>query len=193
MNIFGLDITGEIGAMTAALAAVGAGIFGLNQYSKAERWKRAEFTIAQIRLLSEDATLAFCCRAIDWGAGPLIIPMKYRELFPAGQVIVQHSWLLMANSLRPSLHSDFLNEQIAAQFLLYRYAFDDFFSYLDALVMYRDLSVIRESDLGPIKYYLAQVKDPRYWDNDSLGGDQVFGDFVESFYHERVWPWLKTH
>src|SRR5437660_7170352 len=163
MNIFGIDVSAEIGAMATSVAAIVGGAVGIGQYLKSERWKRAEFAISQVRVLSEDPTLAFCCRAIDWGVGPLIVPEKYRALFSPGTTTVQHNWLLMAKALRPKLHEDWSIQATQAQFLLYRYAFDDFFSYLDALATYRHLGVVRTEDLDLLDPYLRQLKQPVYW------------------------------
>ena len=68
--------------MTAGLAAVVGGWIGVSQYLKAERWKGAEIANGQVHRLWQDETLAFCCSGMDWGTGPLMIPGKYRSLFP---------------------------------------------------------------------------------------------------------------
>jgi hypothetical protein len=197
-NFFGLEVTGEIGAMAAGAAAIVGGFIGLKQFLKAERWRRAEFAITQVERLSKDDALAFCCYAIDWGVGPLIIPEKYRALFAAGTITVDHDWKLMAKALRPQLHSDWENKTTRAQFLLYRRAFDEFFSYLDALAMYRALGVVTERELSPLTDYLSQLARPRYWEdqwNADTGAvcDGVFGDFIKQFYGDRVWPWILEH
>ncbi len=201
MELLGVDVTVELGATVAAVGAIGTAIAAVVQYYIAERWKRAEFSVAQIRELSEDETFAFCCRAIDWGIGPLIIPTKYRELFLPSRTTVDHDWVLMAKALRPRLHVDWNKEDTRAQFLLYRYAFDDFFGYMDGLHMYRKAGVIKRGDLVPLEYFIKQIAKPLYWENDyrikvydddrkPLEGTKVFGDFIEKFYPERLLPWI---
>jgi hypothetical protein len=196
-SLFGVEINAEIGAVLGASAAIAAGFVALAQYRKAERWRRAEFAISQIRLLASDETLAFCCRALDWGLGPLLVPEQYQKLF--GEIaMVEHDWCLMAKALRPDLHRDW--EKSKSHFLLYRYAFDDLFGYLEGLAMYRDLGVIREGDLKPITYYLRALKRPEYWeskrqDSDdeeikTLTPEQLFGDFIKAYYKETVWVWV---
>jgi hypothetical protein len=195
-NVFGIEITAELGAIATAMAAAVAGWVGLRQYRKTERWKRAEFAIAQVHRLWNDDTIAFCCCAIDWGIGPLIIPQKYRALFPPGTETVEHDWKLMAKALRPKLHKDWNHKPTQAQFLLYRRAFDEFFSYLEALEMYRILGVVEQEELSPLKDYIAQLGKPLYWNglwNTEIPGiapENIFGDFIKRFYGKHVWPWV---
>lgn len=190
LEIFGVsaDLTAEIGAIITGAVAITVGFAGFFQYLKSERWKRAEFAIRQIQALSQEPSLAFCCRAIDWGVGPLIIPEKYRVLFPDGATTIDHDWTLMAKALRPQLHKEWDRPYTKAKFLLYRYAFDDFLGYLDSLAMYENLGVIKPHDLAPLDDYLRQLVEPPYWENGTLelNRTQVFGDFIERFYKDRL-------
>ena len=192
--ILGIDPTLDVGAFIAAFFTALAVATGVAQYLKAERWKRAEFAVSQLRLLTSDQTLAFCCRALDWAVGPLMIPEKYLSLFPTGTVQVTHNVGLLEKALRPDLHCTWDSPSTKAQFLLYRYAFDDFFSYLDSLALYRDLRVIRGKDLSALDYYMSRIKMPPYSISQLDGRDplKVFGEFVERFYPKRVWPWVKN-
>jgi hypothetical protein len=187
-----LDI--NVGDFLTAFAAIAAGLVALAQYLKSERWKRAEFAIAQMRTLSTDDTFSFCCRAIDWGVGPLPIPQKYRFLFPHGTMTVPHDWRLMAEALRPALTLTFEDPALGPQYLLYRYAFDDFFSYIDTLALYRHGNVVRSEDFAPIEPYLKQIRYPQYAEGGPTGtlAQEVFGDFVHAFYGERVEPWIQS-
>jgi hypothetical protein len=194
----GLDMTAsDLETFVAALSALGAGWVALAQYRKAERWKRAEFAISQLRLLSSDDVISFCCRAIDWGVGPLPIPGKYRFLFPRHVVTVEHSWELMAEALRPDLTDSWNQPARAPQYLLYRYAFDDFFGYIDVLTLYRSAEVVSDGDFAALHPYLTQVRQPKYWEAEfarkhGLRKEQIFGDFVNRYYAERVAPWIEA-
>jgi hypothetical protein len=190
---FGLPVSAEIGAAITGCTAIIVGIIGLRQYYKSERWKRAEFAIQQVAALSTDSTFSFCCRAIDWGVGPLIIPDKYRALFREGQTTIEHDWFVMAKALRPSLHPDWALPDKKEQFLLYRYAFDDFFAYLDTLAMYEQLRVVKPADLSPLDTYFQQLVHPKYWKGQlaDVASDQVFGDFIKTFYSDRLWKLIQ--
>lgn len=186
-----MEVSLDPGAAVAALAAIFAGWVALNQYLKTERWKRAEFSIAQTSRIWNDETIAFCCCAIDWGIGPLIIPAKFRSLFPVGTFTVEHDWDLMMRALRPQLDKSYTLKATQGQFLLYRRAFDEFFSYLDALAIYRHLGVVTDQELSPLRDYFRQLREPGYWsDGDSkrtnVAKESVFGDFIKAFYFERV-------
>jgi hypothetical protein len=83
---------------------------------------------------------------------------------------LDHSWVLMAKGLRPRLHVDWKKPETRGQFLLYRYAFDDFFAYC------ADISTYKKSVFCPIlsfcqlQYYLQQIVKPYYWSEDCVGG-----------------------
>lgn len=190
IQIFGLpiELTAEIGAIATSLVAATAGLAGLVQYTKSERWKRAEFAVRQVQSLSLDPVFSFCCKAIDWGVGPLIIPEKYKVLFSGDTTTIEHDWTLMAKALRPKLHPDWNQPETRSKFLLYRYAFDDFFGYLDCLARYEFLGVIKPDDLSPLDDYLAQIVEPHYWHDGTLDlkRSQVFGDFIARFYKDRL-------
>ena len=193
LSLRGVDLSIELGATIAGLVAAVAGAAGLFQYFRAESQKRAEFAVTQVQNLTSNETLAFCCRAVDWGVGPLIIPEKYRVLFPVGsRELINHDWRLMASALRPSLSDPDFSGDRSAQYLLYRYAFDEYFSYLDSIAMYRNYRIISDSDLSSVNDYVRQMRRPLYWLNqiDGLSAEQVFGDFAEAFYGLRVWPWM---
>lgn len=197
LYLHGIDVQIEVGATIAAVVAAVGGLAALWQYVLAARWKRAEFSVAQVRLLATEPTLAFCCRAIDWGVGPLIIPEKYRVMFPSqppeARETVAHDWKLMAAALRPTLDGPSFAGERQAQFLLYRYAFDELFGYLDAIATYRRYGVVTEEDIGPINDYVRQLRHPLYWYGQipGLAAEQVFGDFAQAFYGARVWPWMQ--
>jgi hypothetical protein len=184
-------ITYELGAMIGAGVAGVAALVALIEYGAAQRWKRAEFAISQIRLLAQDPTLAFCCRAIDWGVGPLIVPDRYRDLLPTRTV--EHDWALMAEALKPKLSALWKDERVGPQFLLYRYAFDDFCGYLDTIALCRELKVIRPDDLSAIEDYLKQMLAPKYWRNrNGIADADLFCAFVKRFYFSRVWKWMAS-
>ena len=177
------DLSLDLGSLLAGLIAAVAAIFGLLQWRKAEAWKRAEFAGGLLRQMETDSELSFCCRALDWGVGPLLIPEKYRPLFPKDTVRIDHSWEIMARALRPNLDFDWSDPQ----HLVYRYSFDTFLSYLDRLQWFVALKLVERSDLDPIDDYLKHLESATYYGGTSkeLPGvtkEMVFGEFIGAFY-----------
>jgi hypothetical protein len=189
MQVFGneVDIEAEIGAIITALAAIVGGFAALFQYYRSERRRRAEFSVSQQRMIRDEETLFFCCRALDWGVGLLPIPTKYEYLFPEGTRSIEHNWDLMEHALEIMLHRDFCDLNLRSQFLLYRNAFDDFFQYLDGLAVYYKFGVIRDRDvLSVIDYYIKLMKCPKY------RSTEVFNIFAEAFYPRVLSVWINN-
>ena len=192
-----MDVTLDIGGVIAAFAAIAGGWLGIKQYRTAENWKRAKFSVEQVTRAWNDETLAFCCNAIDWGVGPLIVPSKYKPLFPGGVSTVNHDWHLMAKALRPQLEADWSQNGTQAQFLLYRRAFDEFFAYLDALALYAEYGLVRDQELTPLSGYIRQLPNPPYWTSDQserlrgISAPHVFMDFAREFYSSRLLNWIR--
>jgi hypothetical protein len=190
MDLSSIHITADLGAMGLAIATAIVGAVALVQYINAERWKRLEFSITQINKLMQDPSLSFCCQVIDWDCGPLIIPEKYSCLFPPGQRVIQHDRSLLARALRPLFEDGWESMENQAQFLLYRYTFEEFFSYVNAVAMYRDVGIVKRIDLGPLEYYLALLKEPVSKNQNAESGN-VFMGLIREYYSHRVLPWVE--
>src|ERR1700730_12296503 len=173
-----MEVSLEIGAFVTALIAGAAAITGLHQYKKAEAWKRAEFTGRQFEQLSKNEELAFACKSLDWGIGPLIVPTKYRTLYPDGQATINHDWNKLANALRQSIN---INVVTDTDQLVYRYCFDALFDYFDRLRVFVLLDLVELEDLNSLAYYAALVEEPAYY-SGSLSKREVFGGFIDVFY-----------
>src|SRR5882757_7722820 len=61
------------------LAFVGA-VYTALQYERAKRWRAGDLATTLMTQLETDDELAFVCRVLDWGVGPLIVPERYRPL-----------------------------------------------------------------------------------------------------------------
>ncbi|MCK1310754.1 MULTISPECIES: hypothetical protein [unclassified Bradyrhizobium] len=170
------------GTVVGGLGTAGGLVYAARQIQAAreeqrtsERWKRTEFARALIDRLSTDEELAFCTRALDWGVGPLIIPARYRPLFPVGTATFEHNVVLMAAALKADL--DVVWRQPEA--LTYRYCFDSFFAYLDAIRYHVAVGNVDLSQLVGLQYYLDLVRVPRYSAKEE---DNTFGPFLDRYF-----------
>ena len=187
MELSGINITAELGSLALAIATGALGAVALIQYIKAERWKRLDFSIAQLNKLKEDECLSFCCQVIDWDCNPLIIPKKYNWLFPDGMHTFKHDQSLMTKALRPRWDEGEPepDQNIKSIMLVYRYAFEEFLNYANVLAMYLEAGIIRRIDLGPVEYYLSRLNEI----NDPELG-KIFIGLLKAYYSRRVLPWV---
>lgn len=159
----------------------------VQEHQSAERWRRTEFAAALLERLSSDEDLAFCARAIDWGVGPLLLPQKYRSLFPLGTVKCDHDWKQFAEAVTIQLGPRW-NEP---EQLTYRYCFDSFAAYLETVQRHIELRNVELSHLIGLRYYLDCVFDAAYYatvpESQRLPGvttRSVFRPFLEHYYPE---------
>ena len=176
-----MDVSIEIGATLTALIGAIAAAVGLIQYRKAEAWKRAEFTGQLFEQLASDDELAFACRSLDWGVGPLITPQKYRVLFSGNKsdaAVIDHNWSDLANAMKRGINIDVIQNPNQ---LVYRYSLDSFCEYLDRLRIFVELGLVQRSDLTPLGYYAKLMLNPPYYQG-ALPKREVFGDFILAYY-----------
>lgn len=169
-----------------AIAFVGA-IYTVRQFQRARRWRAGDLAVAMISQLETDDELAFACRAIDWGVGPLIVPKRYRVLVeskpedeknptPAerGEIVIQTPEL-MVRALRVQLSIDPEAEPIG---LVYRYCFDKLFDHLanvNRLLIEQQLNL---KDLERLRYWLKRIAIYEYCP-PGVKKHEVFQPFLE--------------
>ncbi|WP_439923637.1 hypothetical protein [Nitrobacter sp. JJSN] len=153
-----------------SIAIVGA-IYTALQFQRAKRWRAGDLAITLIAQLETDEELAFACRAIDWGLGPLVVPERYRPLVenvPAGkkdpnptergEVVLQEPDL-MWRALRVYLA---ISPKTEPTGLIYRYCFDKLFNHLanvHRLLMEKQVEL---NDLERLKYWLERIAAYEY-------------------------------
>jgi hypothetical protein len=146
-----------------------------------EEWRKTNLGLELIRRLEIDDELAFCCRALDWGVGPLIVPQKYQVLFTDGRRTFEHEPKQMMEALGVGLSADDNNEERwrAPEALTYRYSFDSFFNHLDTIRLYLQNAKIQPSEMEPLEYYWELVRKPKY-----VPATLSFRPFVHNYYSE---------
>jgi hypothetical protein len=143
--------------------------------------------VALIAQLETDDELAFACRAIDWGVGPLVVPERYRALVegipegkknptPAerGEIVIQKPEL-MARALRVYLAIDPENEPVG---LIYRYCFDKLFNHLANVHRLLNEKQLNLQDLERLRYWLERIAIYEYCP-PGVERHEVFQPFLE--------------
>lgn len=175
---------------TPVIAGVSA-FYVYLQYRRSLWLNKKERAADVLAALENDDVLAFACRALDWGVGPLIVPERYRPLLcyrdqKIGPIdanpIIQHDTWAMYLALRPRLNPATLNEPRG---LIYRYCFDKFLTHIDGahrLLMQGQLLL---EDLEGFKYWISRLSEYQYRPQDRLGRpvrrQDVFQPFIAEF------------
>jgi hypothetical protein len=159
---------------TPLIAAISAGYVYL-EYQRAQRWKAADLAASLLEKLHTDQDLQLACQALDWGVGPLIIPDKYRPLFPVdnrgiASSVMEHDPNVLCLAVRPDLDSRTLHDPRG---LVYRYCFIKLFDYFDNMYKLLAQQQVVEKGIEEVEYWLEGVRDYKYAPA-SINGTEVF-------------------
>jgi hypothetical protein len=127
------------------------------QYVRAARWKAGDLAASLLAQLNSDEELALACRALDWGTGPLIVPQRYQPLLKGpGVQIMEHDPKLMVIAMRPQLQPELLDKKDRSG-LIYRYAFDRFFTFLQDVNRLEEQGQLLLEDLQGLQYWMRNI------------------------------------
>jgi len=149
-----MDIEEILSAIGAAIALL-ALIKGVIEYTKAQRWKKAEFLAKEIKELYNDQDVKRAFRIFDWDR--TTIPVYSNEtLFNQAQSIHVDPTILL-DALKH--HSDRGNFSPEEQ--LIRDIMDQLFFKLSLFQGYVDSELIKPNDVKPyLIYYVRMLADP---------------------------------
>ena len=180
----------ELGALIGGLATATAAGLGLvltarqirlsrEAEEQINRWRGVEFVRSVINQLDGDDEVQFCLRALDWGVGPLVVPVKHRALFRDQRQVMEHDTEKMERALHVRLSPEW---EKYPEILVYRLAFDHFFTAIESVVTYgRRLEDDFLRDIG-MSYCKDLIRHPPYMKSDD--GESPISDFVRNFYKD---------
>jgi hypothetical protein len=178
-----IDVVNKLGV--PSLALVGA-VYTALQYLRAKRWRAGDLAVTLMAQLEADDELAFACRALDWGGGPLIVPERYRPLVEDLQegkknptpmergAVMWHDPELLGRAVGVEIAIDFYREP---EGLIYRYCFDKLFDHLANIDRLLVTGQVKASDLQGLKYWLERIAD--YKHAPRISPARVFQPFLE--------------
>jgi hypothetical protein len=171
------DIINKLAVPT--IAGVSA-YYVYSQYVRTARWKAGDLAATLVAQLDTDEELALACRALDWGVGPLVVPARYRPLVESTRPgIMDHDPRLLAVAMRPLLRPEVLEDQRG---LVYRYAFDRMFTFLQNVNRLLEQGQLLLEDLHALRYWLARIAKYPYLKPGKL----VFQPFLHAAEYEDV-------
>ncbi len=156
--------------VTLAVVTLGGGR-AIMEYVRIGRWKKAELAATQLAALIEDDVLAFACHALDWGIGPIMVPVRYRVLLDKD--LVEHNVAALELAVEPGLNYQTRNDP---QGLLYRYCFDRLFNHFTFVHSMIERKLFSAADVASMKYYLDLIHDYPY--ARTKKSTEVFKDFI---------------
>jgi hypothetical protein len=164
-----------------SIALLGA-VYTALQYGRAKRCKAGDLAVTLIGQLEKDEELTLACRAIDWGAGPLVVPQRYRALLERGELspvdrgeVMKQDPDLMARAVKVGLAIDPETEPGG---LVYRYCFDKLFAHLANIHRLWKADQLKLDDLSELRYWLKRIAVYEY-PPPGIAGNQVFQPFLE--------------
>ncbi len=171
---------------TPVIAAVSA-LYVYRQYQRAQQWKASDLAAAVIEKLETDPALSLACHALDWGVGPLLIPVQYRPLFPrdeAGEFpcVMLHDVKVLVTALKPELRAETLKDPKG---LVYRHCFIKLFGHLENVYNLLKGGQLRREELGALTYWLDLIHDYRYAPQGTDGA-QVFRPALRKWGYDSV-------
>jgi hypothetical protein len=171
---------------TPAIAGVSA-LYIYLQYRRSVWLKKKDLGANVLSRLENDEELAFACRALDWGIGPLIVPVQYRPLLcprdretssaDINPVVEHNTWSLYL-ALRPRLHRETLNDPRG---LIYRYCFDKLFAHIDDTHRLLRQGQLLLEDLHGLEYWVKRMSEYRHLPKDRSGNPVRPNDFFQPF------------
>lgn len=163
------------------------------QYRRAKGWKSSDLAAGLVKQLESDKELAFACRALDWGVGPLLVPEYYRPLIllrnhragsggDALAAVMEHDTKLLHAAMTPQLQSIVVDDPRG---LIYRACFDRLFQHLaDAYRLLQDKQ-IHKADIQEFAYWLERIARYEY-PPPGVAKEEVFQPFLHRFNYTGV-------
>ncbi len=171
-----IDLTAKA---AGAWIALGGFLFGVYQYAKAQRWRKAEFAAKELEKLNSDQVLGLACIFLDWSSRSLNTPDNYKE--KAGTSTFIHTWQIMEKAMVGDLAPTDGRDGFDWQEVLYRDVFDRYFTYLDMINHYLNIGLIEKKDVATLKYWLEQINKSQL-----ANGKSIFEDYMNYFGYEGV-------
>jgi hypothetical protein len=166
----------------AVPAVAGVSVYYVyRQYVRTARWKAGDLAANLLAQLHSDEELALACTALDWGTGPLIVPERYWPLLEPDAKIMDHDPILMAIAMVPRLQPELLNPK-DRRGLIYRYAFDRLFTFLQDVNRLEEQGQLLLRDLNLLEYWLRRIARYPYYS----ARECVFQPFLHAVGYEDV-------
>ena len=135
-------------------------LFGLYQYTYAQRWKRLEFAATEIQRLTQDEDLRIAMMFLEYSKRPVPLPPKYFELLD--EKIIDHSH----EKLSKILKIDFFETD--PEYFIYRDSLGRLFEYLEQMYHFINMGLIKAKDVKQLQDVLDRIANPRWIDKETL-------------------------
>lgn len=173
--------------LIVALVSLVGGAFAADQWTRAKRWRQQDRAREILAKFHGDDALQLAATALDWGAGPLVVPERFRALLP--ESTFEHDLDLLAEALKaqfnPADYRDGASNAAVnklARAVIYRRCFDLFIAALcdvEKMIADRQLSAKDISDLG---YFVGKIVRHPYRPNQNF-----FDEFICLYHYEAVY------
>lgn len=171
----------SVGKCLAAIIGLLGFVFGVWQYAKAQRWKKAELASKELEKLSSDGTLSLACIFLDWEYRRIDVPLSR-----APEETFIHSWKALEAAMSPHLLPTDGRNGFTWQEVMYRDTFDKFFTYIHMINHYLEIELLEQKDVAILKYWMEQVSSPKVYDKKP-----IFTEYLVAFDYTGVLAFCK--
>lgn len=142
---YNLEIGIKIGGFLLSLLVLIKGIF---EYSKAQKWKKAELIFKEVKEFFNDFDIKRALIILDWKESE--IELKANEI--PGKIKLLFDEKLILSSLRTHKESNGYSKEEAIKGIL-----DNFFDRLTMFDIYIEVGLFKAKDLKPYLYYWIKI------------------------------------
>ncbi|MGE4480140.1 MAG: hypothetical protein AB7E76_14260 [Deferribacterales bacterium] len=159
----------------STLLAFGAFVFGIVQYMRAQKWKKAEFAAKEIEKFQNDPDIKFARLLLDSDGRSLRVPESLKNEDDTEEFLI-HTWEKMEKALDAGWWPDD-REGYSTEDMLYRDAFDRLFSFFCTIYYHLDRNLIVLEDVGILEYWLERINSPKHY-----GHKPIFNEFITTYF-----------
>jgi hypothetical protein len=141
----------ELVDFLVSVIGIGGVLFGVYQYTQAQKWKRLEFAAGQLQRLYSEPELALAGMFLDYSKRGVPLPESYWDF--VGAKVFEHDCKLMYQ-----LMSSKYEEQM--EYFLYGDTIDRLFAYLDQIYAFIEMRLIKAKDVESLRWILNDIEKP---------------------------------
>lgn len=148
---------GSVADIVSALIAVAAFVGVVREYRQNSRIKRLELVQNLDYTMETDEEIKFAVTSLDWGAGVIPVPTRWREV--VNKPGIRPDLRLLGLGVAPGFSKELEDEPVA---LMYRHCFVALFNHLERVKLLHDKKAIEIEDLNAVSWVASQLVDFPY-------------------------------
>lgn len=150
----------DILAVIGTIIALSGFLFGLYQYTKAQRWKKLEYAAKLLQEMTIDEDIALALIFLEYSKRQVPLPDKYHKL--AGDSLFQHDSEKLSQMLEVGYWEN------TPEYFIYRDTLNRLFRYLQQFQQFIEMKLIEPEEAYLVGWVLRRITNPDYIDKKTL-------------------------